>query len=669
MILPLTPSTQQAAVVASRDKYNLVYGNAGSAKTTTLALKVTTALERGVRPSAIQVLTYSPAAVRAFQERLSWMGAPKDVIGQLRVQTFNELCKEQLDVLEGKTEYLPQPNREVYDTVLLAIELARKHAEARGHREEFAIHGDGSMVVPSLLHTFRRIKGTMCVHLLDNGFILTPESAIDVGFEYTEQAVLRAYERLRAGESHETSGNGDLRKVKYRDCTAPRFRLEDDPIYDMACALTADDPAFTAEDHPLTLNISLLLVDEGHDLNCAMFTVLQHLVDRNPIDQLFVVGDIDQVVHSDSGADRTFMQEAFFRAFGRTKEFRLETCWRFGGALARPLSLHAHKPYSTASNRDTLVDILRVADIKTVAALIDGAFRSGSKESGGRAPSLAVLLRHPGAAVQLENALAIRGYSTKTFGFEPFALRPEILFLRVLVAWATDNIGTLAQADLPRIQLAMGEFTGCMSSKRSKNVSYRELSTFHTYFLGDVQSFTARTKTGDEGPVICHSDDEAHGKLRRFLRQLRDLEPRDLPRLVQDSGFASMVKRALVSDEQVEEAMTSMLEFAHSAVEVGSFSSWLEQMTLRDIDVSRGRTKGGQILQLYSIPAAKGLEFDHVVIPDVSAGSFDDPQQEERNLFYVATSRARRKLTITFTGRPSTFLSPFGRPEDWGTLG
>jgi DNA helicase-2/ATP-dependent DNA helicase PcrA len=156
--------------------------------------------------------------------------------------------------------------------------------------------------------------------------------------------------------------------------------------------------------------------------------------------------------------------------------------------------------------------------------------------------------------------------------------------------------------------------------------------------------------------------------VRRFLAQMRDLEPRELARQVQDSGFVSMAKRAFVFEEQVEEAMASMLDFARSAAELETFSAWLEQMANRDADVRRGRTKGGQILRLYSIPAAKGLEFDHVVIPDVSAGRFDGRPQEERNLFYVAASRARRKLTMTFTGRPSSFLSSFGRPEDWSAL-
>jgi DNA helicase II / ATP-dependent DNA helicase PcrA len=669
MSLPIALTTQQTDILASRERHNLIYGNAGSAKTTTLALKVMAALKRGLPPSAIQVLTYSSAAVQAFQERLSWMGASREVIGQVRAQTFNGLCQAQLAALEGKTRHLDQPNREVFDTVLQAIADARQHAQARGHLDDFAIEGDGSLLVPGLLRTFRRIKGTMSVQVLGNEFVLTPASADEAEAGYTELAVLRAYERLRAGEHSEGTGEGDFRREEYRDSLAPRFRLEDDPFHDMACVLTADDPIYTAEDHPLNLGIVLLLVDEGHDMNRAMFTVLQHLIERNPIDQVFVVGDVDQVVHSDGGADKAFMQEAFIRTLGPANEYRLDTGWRFGESLAGPLGRHAGKPYSTAPDKHTRIEILQVDDIKSVARLIDGAFQSALAESGGKAPSLAVVLRHPGSAVQLENALALLGYSTEPCGFEPFALRPEILFLRVLVAWATDQIDTLAQADLSPIQRAMAEFTGCMRHKRFKQVNYTELGTFRTHFLGPVERFIAQADEGDSMPVINFSDDDAAGVLRRFLAQVQELEPHGLARLVQGSNFLGLAKRAFVFDEQVEEAMASLLGFARSAAEFGTFSAWLDQMGQRDADARRGRARGGQILRLYSIPAAKGLEFDHVVIPDVSADSFEGRTQEERNLFYVATSRARRQLTMTFARRPSSFLASFGRPEDWSALG
>ena len=60
---------------------------------------------------------------------------------------------------------------------------------------------------------------------------------------------------------------------------------------------------------------------------------------------------------------------------------------------------------------------------------------------------------------------------------------------------------------------------------------------------------------------------------------------------------------------------------------------------------------------LSSIESAKGLEFDHVIVPHLSQGEFGDGSTETRNLLYVAMTRAKRRLTLTFDPRrPSRFL-------------
>ncbi|MBE0532251.1 MAG: ATP-binding domain-containing protein [Rhodospirillales bacterium] len=53
---------------------------------------------------------------------------------------------------------------------------------------------------------------------------------------------------------------------------------------------------------------------------------------------------------------------------------------------------------------------------------------------------------------------------------------------------------------------------------------------------------------------------------------------------------------------------------------------------------------------------AKGLEFDQVVVPETSDGNYDTAM--DRNLLYVACTRAMHKLVLTFTGQPSRFVPP-----------
>ncbi|MBI2751446.1 MAG: ATP-dependent helicase [Burkholderiales bacterium] len=65
-------------------------------------------------------------------------------------------------------------------------------------------------------------------------------------------------------------------------------------------------------------------------------------------------------------------------------------------------------------------------------------------------------------------------------------------------------------------------------------------------------------------------------------------------------------------------------------------------------------------IRLSTIEDAKGLEFRHVFIPDCNSQSFDGTSQDERNLFYVAASRARDNLVISYKkGASSTYLKHF----------
>jgi DNA helicase-2/ATP-dependent DNA helicase PcrA len=655
----MNPDQQQLKVLASSARFNIVFGNAGAAKTTTLAMKAMDALQRGTRPNEILCLTYSDAAVLAFQQRLRWLGLPRD---DVPVTTFARLCHKQLLDLEGPCDYLPQPNRRVYDTVLAAIAGARLWAEDRGFREAFEIAGEGTLVIPNLLHAFRRLKGTLAVQSLSSEFMLTPGSACEAGLDFTQVAVLQSYEYLRRAASHAAH--------EPRDSIAPHFRLEDDPFFDMASVLTAVDPIFTADAHPMKLGVRMLFVDEGHDVNLAMFTVLQHVVEVNPIEQMFVVGDVDQVVHSDSGADPSFMKDAFTRGIGAAQELTLPLCRRFGENLARPLSIHAGKSYAHLADNETRVEVYRAATPKAAAALIEGVHSEEQSAAGGRVPSLAVLLRHPWASVRLENELALRGFSFETHGFMQYLARPEVHFLRVLVAWATGALDTLSNVDLVAVQAALGEFTGFMRDPEARDIQYKALGPFKEHCLGDLVGFIGQGASRRDGrPLLYRSDQAAINALRRFLSPfMADVAPAGLPRLVEDAGFRLLAKRAFVFDERVDEAMSAMMEFAGSAATFSSFGDWLQQMADRDFAMKSRRRENRRLLHLYSVPEAKGLEFEHVVIPDVDAGVFDWTSQEERNLFYVATSRARKRLTMTFRSRPSSFLSLFGRESDWDAV-
>ena len=66
---------------------------------------------------------------------------------------------------------------------------------------------------------------------------------------------------------------------------------------------------------------------------------------------------------------------------------------------------------------------------------------------------------------------------------------------------------------------------------------------------------------------------------------------------------------------------------------------------------STGFTNG---VSITSIRMAKGLDFDEVIVPDVDHRNYDSDY--DRNLLYIACTRAMHKLTLFYTGSPSPFL-------------
>ena len=59
--------------------------------------------------------------------------------------------------------------------------------------------------------------------------------------------------------------------------------------------------------------------------------------------------------------------------------------------------------------------------------------------------------------------------------------------------------------------------------------------------------------------------------------------------------------------------------------------------------------------QVTCVPEVKGLEFDHVVVPDAAAGQYADTAEARRSL-YVAATRASAQLVLAAAGTPSPLL-------------
>jgi DNA helicase-2/ATP-dependent DNA helicase PcrA len=640
----IQPTAEQLAIQLGRHKRVIVEANAGAAKTTTLALRLAQALERGADPDRILALTYTDAAVLALQQALERIGLPATVRRRLKVRTFDDFCRARLQHVEGGN--VPHHDRpeQLKPYVLQALGRVMDNPDER-HRDEFAVEGSGEAMVEGLLQAFARLKGTLQWAMEAADQVLTPALAAELGHDYLTLRTFWAYETLRRG------GHPDH----------PAFRAPHDATYDLACLLL-DEDAFVDLPAPLAMGLHLVLVDEMHDTNRAMFTVLRQLLRQNPQTAFIGVGDRDQVIHAVAGADATFMGDTFDREIGPAERLPLTASYRFGPALAACVSALSDKRCVSLSTLQTEVQVVGCQDAREahrhIVQLIQQrvGLTPRSTLSG-----VAILLRQPHQSVALENQLLDKGVDYRTTGFDTYLMRPEVLFVRGLIACACNAFAGIERIETRvRVLQAMLMFAGSHVESehdtpedrlKAEHDAIREVA--HTPEL--VLPFLDNQILRNAGAVAQRHIEAAIGVAGTNATDVL------LDRFVRALSPATLAARVMVRQADIAQVGANIQGLIDSAATFDSVESFFRAMNEREI--RQHGMQGQDRVVLASIEAAKGLEFDHVILPGLNRGEFaiGGNTTDNRNLLYVGMTRARQRLTILCDRlRPSHYLVDAG---------
>jgi DNA helicase-2/ATP-dependent DNA helicase PcrA len=157
------------------------------------------------------------------------------------------------------------------------------------------------------------------------------------------------------------------------------------------------------------------------------------------------------------------------------------------------------------------------------------------------------------------------------------------------------------------------------------NRSYRS-----TY---EITRFTQRIMTDPDLQVIERHGEEPQVKA---FRQQSD-EENEIKRLVADFRASEYRILAIVCKTP------SQAEHLYRKLKASDVSLLTE-----DSDAFR------EGVVVTTVPLAKGLEFDEVIVPFATAENY--ATEGDRRLLYIACTRAMHRLTVTFTGEPSTWL-------------
>ncbi|MBI3589632.1 MAG: UvrD-helicase domain-containing protein [Candidatus Liptonbacteria bacterium] len=164
------------------------------------------------------------------------------------------------------------------------------------------------------------------------------------------------------------------------------------------------------------------------------------------------------------------------------------------------------------------------------------------------------------------------------------------------------------------------------------------------------------------------------GKRRFFdfqerIMSLENLEPAELVgAFLKTTDYFKMLEKSYTNFNERRENIAELTVFATQFKDLGEFLEKVSLVQAHDLVTSNKgyeTSKEGEVVSLMTIHLAKGLEFDRVFLAGASEGilphhrSIDtlEKLEEERRLTYVALTRARKKIHISFYDIPSRFLS------------
>ncbi len=391
-----------------------------------------------------------------------------------------------------------------------------------------------------------------------------------------------------------------------------------------------------------------ILVDEFQDTNRLQYAWLKLLAAGGA--SLFAVGDDDQSIYAFRGAEVGNMRE-FERDYARSNVIRLEQNYRsHGNILAAANAIIKNNRerlgknlWTDAGAGEPIRAFEAWSDLDEARFVID-EIRELIREGTG-AGQVAVLYRSNAQSRVLEHELFSRGVPYRVYGglrfFERQEVKHALAYLR-LIANPDDDTAFLRVVNFPTRGI------GARTLENLQAAAHQTRSSLYN---------AAASLSGKAGQAVG-----AFVALIEILR--RETESLPLPEVVEHviekSGLAQHYRTEKEGQERLENldelinAAASFVDDEGAVGEGGALVSFLTHASLEAGEHQAG--EGQEAVQLMSVHAAKGLEFDVVFITGLEQGLFPhenavaegrDGLEEERRLMYVAVTRARQRLYLS----------------------
>lgn len=595
----------------------MIIAGAGSGKTRVLTYRIAHLIQNyGVDPFNIMALTFTNKAAKEMRERI------EKVVGadarNLWIGTFHSVFAR---ILRAEAHFIGYPNNfTIYDT------------------------DDSKSLLKNIIK--------------------------EMGLDETQYKPNVVYNRISSAKNRLVSWQDYLANPNFLEDDAANMRPEIGNIfknYSLRCfksgAMDFDDLLFNTDklfrEHLEVLNkyqhrIRYMLVDEFQDTNLCQYFIIRKMAAVNQ--NICVVGDDAQSIYAFRGADISNILN-FEKDYPELRIIKLEQNYRstknivaVANSVIAKNKAQLPKNVWTANEEGNLVELIKAVSDNEEGKLVATSIFEEKMQHQLQFSQIAVLYRTNSQSRAIEEALRRMNIKYRVIGGLSFYQRKEIKDVLAYLRFSLnhqDEASFRRIINLPKRGIGDSTIDKIIVAANDHAIPIWEVVQNASTFLGGRAA----------GPI-----DDFVTKISRFEL---DIQTKDAYEAAAEIAKSSGLLRELYEDktveglsryENVQELLNAIKEFVDDPErEDKGLSAFLQEVSLltsQDEDKDHDPEK----VTLMTIHMAKGLEFKHVYLVGLEEDLFPSQMmlssradlEEERRLFYVAITRAQKKLFLSY---------------------
>jgi len=607
----------------------MVIAGAGSGKTRVLTYRVAHLVSKGVDPFNILALTFTNKAAREMKERILQLVGNADA-RNVWMGTFHSVFSKILRI-DGHLLGYPS-NYTIYDT------------------------DDSKSLIKSILKE------------LDLDPKVYQPNAVLSRISACKSSLISADEYIINGEFQEQDRSAAKPKMgeifmRYRNRCFKAMAMDFDDLLFNTNVLLRDFPDIL---YKYQQKFKYILVDEYQDTNYAQYMIVKKLAAR--FENICVVGDDAQSIYAFRGANIQNILN-FNADYPDLKTFKLEQNYRSTQTIVKAANSiivnnkeQIFKEVWTKNEEGDRIPVLRASSDNEEGKLISQSIFETKMYNQLPNSSFAILYRTNAQSRSIEEALRKLNIPYRIYGGLSFYKRKEVkdvLAYFRLVINLNDEEALNRIINYPARGIGKTSLEHIIVKANEENKSQWEVIS-----EGKMTGINTGTLTKISEFVLM---------IKSFNAQLKTRNAYDLAKHIASSSgvmkdlYEDKTPEGLSHYENIEELLNAIKDFSEKEPEPsfengGEISTSIRTLEdfMQDIalltDADTDDEKDNNKVSLMTIHSAKGLEFPYVYIvgmeenlfPSIQSVSSRSDLEEERRLFYVALTRARVRVTLSY---------------------